>query len=37
MWKAKKKSPRVGAISANNDHEIGDLIAEAMEKSVKTV
>jgi chaperonin GroEL len=28
----KKEIAQVGAISANNDHEIGDLIAEAMEK-----
>ncbi|MGI9077441.1 MAG: chaperonin GroEL, partial [Gemmatimonadaceae bacterium] len=28
----KKEIAQVGAISANNDHEIGDLISEAMEK-----
>ncbi|HET7583312.1 MAG TPA: chaperonin GroEL [Gemmatimonadaceae bacterium] len=28
----KKEIAQVGTISANNDHEIGDLIAEAMEK-----
>ena len=30
--KGKKEIAQVGAISANNDQEIGDLIAEAMEK-----
>ena len=30
--KGKKEIAQVAAISANNDHEIGDLIAEAMEK-----
>jgi chaperonin GroEL len=30
--KGKKEIAQVGAISANNDREIGDLIAEAMEK-----
>src|ERR687893_2455882 len=30
--KGKKEIAQVGAISANNDKEIGDLIAEAMEK-----
>ena len=29
---ARKKSPSVGAISANNDRVIGDLLADAMEK-----
>ena len=28
----KKEIEQVGTISANNDHEIGELIAEAMEK-----
>ena len=32
MTPRKKKIAQVGAISANNDKEIGDLIAEAMEK-----
>ena len=30
--KGKKEIAQVGAISANNDHEIGELIADAMEK-----
>ena len=30
--KGKKEIAQVGAISANNNHEIGDLIADAMEK-----
>lgn len=30
-----KEVAQVGAISANSDHEIGDIIAEAMEKSVR--
>src|SRR4026208_1142358 len=33
--KGKKEIAQVGAISANNDKEIGDLIAEAMEKGGK--
>jgi len=30
--KGKKEIAQVGAISANNDHDVGDIIAEAMEK-----
>ncbi len=30
--KGKKEISQVGAISANNDHDVGDIIAEAMEK-----
>ena len=30
--KGKKEISQVGAISANNDHDVGDLIADAMEK-----
>src|SRR5271156_1887246 len=30
--KSKKEIAQVGAVAANNDHEIGDLLAEAMDK-----